>query len=285
MAPDLMSAAQLKNISQKHILYNLDGNPLYLEGFYAGKSCFICLAGPSFSRVNTNLLSQRGIVTASVNNVAATNIRPNFWFSVDEPKSFCDIIWKDPGILKFVASENKDKSFYVRDSHNRLQASNILINSLPSVVVYHRNNDFNEKRFLTESTVNWGMHTNLIDPHGNKGNRSVLYVVIRILFYLGFRQLFLLGADFYMNPDGPQYCFDQKKDSTACRSNNSCYETIRRRLGYLRPILEKYDCKIYNCTENSKLDVFEHISLEKALKMALNNFPSIACTSKMYNAD
>lgn len=280
-----MATPQVKNISSKHILYNLDGNPLYLEGFYQNGSVFICLAGPSLSRVDSSALYNRGLVTASVNNVAATNIRPNFWFSVDEPKSFCDIIWKDPAILKFVASENKDKSFYVRDSSNRLQASNILINTLPSVVVYHRNEDFDEKRFLTESTVNWGMKSSLIDPHGNKGNRSVLYVVIRILFYLGFRKMFLLGADFYMNPDGPQYCFDQKKDNTACRSNNSCYDIINKRLRHLRPFLEKYDCKIYNCTEGSKLEAFEHITLEKAMKIALNNFPTQAITSKMYNTD
>src|SRR5688572_6436907 len=110
----------LKGLS-KLILYNVEGQPLDLEGLYHGASTFLCLAGPSLATLDLSLLDKRGIVISSLNNVAATNVRPHLWFTADHPKQFCDIIWKDPAIMKFVPDDNIDKSFYIRDDKNRPQ--------------------------------------------------------------------------------------------------------------------------------------------------------------------
>ena len=44
------------------------------------------------------------MLSCAVNNAAAV-VRPNLWLAVDHPGNFCDTVWKDPAVLKFVPQE------------------------------------------------------------------------------------------------------------------------------------------------------------------------------------
>lgn len=95
------------------MLWTREGRAAPLGGIYRGQSVFLVCSGPSLSGHDLSLLQQRGIVSLAVNN-AATIIRPQLWVSVDDPGNFCDAIWRDPGIWKFVPQGHLEKPFTVR---------------------------------------------------------------------------------------------------------------------------------------------------------------------------
>lgn len=254
------------------ILFTHNEKPIHLEGTYNNASCFLVGAGPSLNEIDLTKLNQRGVLIASMNNVGAVKVRPNLWFSVDHPNSFCENIWYDPFIWKFIPEENIEKSFLVKDSAGKLQPANRRVSSCPNVLMYRRNKDFHAETFLIEPTINWGNHSANIDSYGGKGGRSVLFPALRILFYLGVRKVFLLGIDFNMQESQP-YSFPQVKHAKGCKSNNDAYRIFADRLAALKPLFEQENFKIYNCNENSKLKVFEYKSYAECLSFATRACP------------
>lgn len=263
------------------ILFNYQNKPLHLENTYNGASCFLVGAGPSLNELNLTLLSQRGVLIASMNNVGAVKVRPNLWFAVDHPNSFCENIWNDPFIWKFVPEENIEKAFLIRDKDGRLQPSNKRIYNCPCVFQYRRNKDFKAESFLIEPTINWGNHSSNIDSYGGKGGRSVLFPALRILYYLGIRKVFLLGIDFNMQESQP-YCFPQTKHAKGCKSNNDAYRIFSERLSALKPLFDEENYRIYNCNEYSNLKAFEFKTYEECLKFATRSCPSNPDVRGMY---
>ena len=106
--------------------------------------------------------------------------------------------------------------------------------------------------------MNWGNHK----KHG--GGRSVMLVAIRLLFVLGVRRVFLLGADFKMD-ETRKYHFDQDRAPGSIRGNNSSYDKLNNWLRKLRPMFEKQHFYIFNCNPDSNLEVFEHVSFTDAV--------------------
>jgi hypothetical protein len=90
-----------KYLQPAPMLFTRDGHNVFLGDMYRGYAAFLICAGPSLQKHDLSLLSQRGILTLAVNNAAAV-YRTNLWVSVDDPGNFCDTIWRDPGIVKFV---------------------------------------------------------------------------------------------------------------------------------------------------------------------------------------
>lgn len=255
--------------------------PFLIENLYKNATCFLIGSGPSLNNIDLSILQRRGILIAAMNNVAATHVRPNFWFSVDHPKSFCENIYYDPYILKFIPEENVDKSFFIRDKLGKLQPSNTRLYELPSILTYRRNKDFNAETFLTEPTINWGNLGCNTDSLGNKGGRSVMLAALRILFYIGIRRVFLLGCDFNMQPEQP-YAFDQSKHVGGCVSNNNNYRILDSRFKALRPYFEAKRYFVYNCTEGSSLKAFDYLPLDTAITQSTQHIPQKIDVRNMY---
>ena len=120
-------------------------------------------------------------MTCAVNNAAAV-FRPQLWTAVDDPGHFCDVIWRDPGILKFVPLDHMEKTFLVRDDQDRLVPSTERVGDMPAVFGFRRNEAFAAEQWLYEDTFNGGNHTDRVDAYGNQGSRSVMYIALRPLF-------------------------------------------------------------------------------------------------------
>lgn len=239
----------------KDLLYR-NKEPANLRNSFYNAGCFFLGAGPSLNDLDLGCLKNRGILTFGVNNVGAyNNIRPNFWCSADDPKSFHQAIWNDPGIMKFVKEVNYRK-----------------IPAPPNCYVFEFNEDFDAKTFFTEPTINFGCRSELYDAYGQKGGRSVMYCALRIIHYLGFKRLYLLGCDFNMRED-KQYAFDQHKWKGGISTNNQHYKIMNVRFKHLDGEAKKHGFKIYNCTPNSGLTAFEQLSFEEAYKKELIETP------------
>ena len=263
------------------MLFTRDGHNVFLGDMLRGCTAFLICAGPSLLQHDLSRLQQRGILTCAVNN-AATVVRPSLWVSVDDPGNFCDVIWKDPGIWKFVPLCHMEKPFTVRTAAGELVPSTELVGDMPSVFGYRRNEAFDAEQWLFEDTFNWGNHSQRVDAHGIKGSRSVMLIALRLLFYLGVRRIYLLGCDFQMTFGAQNYAFDQERTRSSVSGNNGTYHALNIRLGALLPHFKREGLEIFNCTPNSGLRVFPSCDYETAVQDALSGIPRQAVTSGMY---
>lgn len=264
------------------MLFTRDGHNVFLGDLFRGRPAILVCAGPSLTSHDLTLLDRRGVLTMAVNN-AATVVRPRMWCSVDDPGNFADAIWQDAGILKFVPLCHMEKPFTVRDERGELVAAAERVGDMPAVFGFRRNEAFVADQWLYEDTFNWGNHGNRTDAYGYKGGRSVMYVALRLLFYLGVRRVYLIGCDFRMEFGKQNYAFEQDRSASSVRGNNSAYDVFNARMFYLKPHFEQAGFQVFNCTPNSGLTVFPSASYEEAIGSADTLVPARIVTAGMYD--
>jgi len=202
-------------------------------------------------------------------NNAVASYRSNANCTVDEPSRFNYSMWLDPKIRKFIPFGSFEASLWdnrlLKNSEgtpnqNWCDAS-LRVGDCPNVVGFRRNRDFNAESFLYENAISMGCSKT------KGGGRSVMLVAFRILFLLGFRNVYLLGVDFEMSPD-MRYHFPEERSINAVRGNMATYAKMQVRLKDLQPhfLAEKFIVK--NCNPTSRLEVFPHISFDEALQEA-----------------
>lgn len=246
------------------MLFSADHHPLWLGDMYRGRSAFLICGGPSFGQLNHDLLRQPGILTMGINNSVKT-FRPNLWVSVDDPSHFIRSTWLDPTITKFVPICHANKRIFNNDAWRWTPWQ---VRDCPAVHYYKRNEHFQADQFLHEDTFNWGNHKN----HG--GGRSVMLVAVRLLFHLGIRRVYLLGADFKMD-EKTRYHFEQSRSTSSIRGNMSTYQKLNGWFKELRPRFEREGFHVFNCNPDSHLTAFDHVPYEQAIGQALAEWGNI----------
>ncbi len=264
------------------MLFTRDGHNVFLGDCYRGASAFLVCGGPSLTSHDLTALSRRGVLSMAVNN-AATVVRPNLWISTDDPGNFADVIWRDPAITKFIPMCHFEKPIFVRDDSGELKASDLLAGDMPAVFGFRRNEAFNASQWLWEDSFNWGNRGDRVDDYGLKGSRSVMYVAIRMLHFLGVRRIYLIGCDFRMHSGGRNYAFEQDRSEHSVRSNNDTYEIMNARFSHLKPYLGEAGLELFNCTPDSGLKVFEYVPFDEAIAAITSAMPMSIDTSGMYD--
>lgn len=267
-----------QTISPPPMLFSRDGHNLWMSDTYKGGSAFLILGGPSFGELinekdkielypkkfisNRDCLKYPGVLTMSVNNTPKT-LRTNLWTCVDDPSHFIKSIWLDPVIQKFVPLDHAEKFIFDNETW---QTTNIKVGDCPNVVYFRRNEKFQAKQFLTESTFNWGDHSTL------GGGRTVMLVAIRMLYYLGVRKIYLLGCDFNMSND-TKYHFKQSRSKSSINGNNETYAKLIRRFNELKPIFKEHNLEIFNCNPQSRLRTFPFVQFREAWFDVIKHMP------------
>jgi len=245
-----------------------EGRRIDLANWYRGKSAFLIVNGKSLQALDLNALRERpGIVTMGVNN-GWLYYRPNLWTCVDDVTHFADVGWKDPSILKFVPVGKKAHRLRIRKKDGSFAESSFRIRQMPACLFYARNDEFNPDTFLTEPTVNWGMETHRKCPLGHKGSRSVMLAALRLLFYVGFRHVYIVGADFKMEEDAQNYVFPQDRTANSVKGNNSTFRILNDRFDATQPHFLEAGFHVHNCTPDSGLKSFPYVPYAEAVEMA-----------------
>jgi hypothetical protein len=247
-------------------LYTTDFDSVSLSDFYRGRQAFLVLSGPSLADHDLSLLDRRGIVTMGVNNSWSVH-RPTLWTCVDSPGRFIDTGWKDPGILKFVPMSSWNARLRIQKPNGTMRPSAFRVKQMPSVLLYRRSEHFDHRQFLDEDAVCWGNNSATKDSLGIKGKRSVMLVALRLLHYLGFRTVYLVGADFKM-ADGRKYAFEETRTNAAIRHNNVLYDSLNQRFEAMRDYFKRSRFTVLNCTPDSGLTAFEHLAFDDAVAKA-----------------
>jgi hypothetical protein len=281
----------------KTYFWDKNEHPLHVDGMYAGAACFLVVSGPSLKMIDMSKLQQPGIVSFGVNN-SENVIRPTMWVSVDDPANFIISVWKDPLIKKFAMLGKKNKRLW---DNNKWCDSRLTVMDCPNVVYYKDNEHFKPTAdFLDEETINWGNHTDRCECghmrgkdengkkihecpkcHGRKfGARSVMLAALKIAYVLGFRKVFIVGADFEMRDDN-KYAFTQERTQSSIKNNNDTYTRLNERFAALRPIFEQHKFFVFNSTPGGNLNAFPRVAFDDAVQMALGDFPDTA-TERTY---
>lgn len=260
------------------MFFTQDNHPLFIGDMYRGRSAFLICGGPSFGELDHAPLRAPGVLTMGLNNSVRT-FRPNLWCSVDSPDHWIRSVWLDPTIQKFVPVSHAEKRIFNSDTW---QFMRLRVGDCPNVVYYRRNEKFQASQFLWEDTFNWGNHSDF------GGGRSVMLVAVRILFELGIRRLYLLGADFGMSADA-KYHFDQNRHPGSISGNNSTYQKMNGWFKELRPFFEREKFYVFNCNPKSNLKAFDYISYESALEEVHSHLDFVDTTQErtrnLYDTD
>lgn len=173
------------------VLRNAEDRPLYLEKLYAGRSAFLVCSGPSAAGL-VNLIPPYAL-TMAVNN--APVLKPTLWTCMDPPKHFPFRHWMNPTTLKFVPYCYT--TYGVREDAARPQ-----VPDCPGVVYYWRTFDRQPEAILKPRSIWCGQ-----EPEETKPSvRSVMLPALRILYELGVRRVFIIGADMTGRPaHDPEY--------------------------------------------------------------------------------
>ena len=253
------------------MLITTNDEKISLKDLYQGASIFFIGGGPSILKQDLTFLSDRGICSFAVNNVAAKTIHPNFWCCIDNPPHFHANIWNDPTICKF-SPYMYSKQIYYDELLDKFK----LIRDQPNVYFYTNKMGFDHTTYLLEPVVCFGNIKGAKDSVGERGCRSVMLAALKLIYYLGFRRVFLLGCDFAMAHDrrkkntavGKTYSFPQYKHPSGVLTNNYAYRILNKRFVTLAPLFQQANFEVFNCTPNSNLVAFPELNLAEAVKLA-----------------
>lgn len=263
---------QKKWVDPLHIT-DRTGQPTHaLRNMLADGGAFLVAGGPSGKRLPLERLQERGIWSMAINNAAGA-IRSNAFICADPPEKFHDGIWEDAAVMKFVPTPKlgkkrgklreklEDGSFRKTGRHTK---------QTPNTWAFLRRAWLvPDDSWFTSSGAPWGNHDAGVKRTGQPKTVGTILCAIRLLQYLGARRIFLIGADFWMEPRAEateNYLFSEDRDWEAVAKNNSQYAIMNRWLCQLRPVFEKFGYEVYNCNQHSHLEAFDYVPFDIALE-------------------
>jgi len=244
---------------------------LSLTNLFLNQPIFLILSGPSLNLLDLGRINEVGAMSFGVNNSWSV-FKPSFWTCADHPNRFLYSRWKDPSVVKFCPLPLKNSKLR-RKEGEKLATVQDSPSSCPNVFFYPRNLRFDPRSFLQQNSVNWGSESKERDALGYTGARSVMFSALRICHLLGFRRIYLCGADFKMEAGQQNYAFPQSRDAGAIKGNNSSYKTNSKRLKSLNEVLIQSGTKVWNCSPTSQLDAFPYLPFGQAIENCKDLIP------------
>lgn len=216
----------------------------------------ILLGGaPSLLQQNYKLMEQRGVLVMAMNN-AARHIRPTYFVCGDNPNCYEPQLLMDPTIMKI-------GPMHWANTAAEMHCNGKLFRDFPNMFFYLQQRDVAWDEYLaTRAEVPWYQNTILAGIH--------------ILYQLGIRRIILAGSDFMVGTDS-DYAHGQQLGKLEKKWNLDLYNHVVRELRLLKPVFDKAGLKLMDCSVNSRLkQVYKQVTLEQAVDMCLEGFPSEA---------
>ena len=270
-----------------------------LRNMLKGGCAFLLQGGPSANQLPLERLNNRGCFTLAVNNaVGHPKLRPQAFVCSDPSYKFTHCNWLDPGIMKFVPSARlvpklgrvarklpNGEFIWINDRYaTNSKHPKLAVRDCPNVWGFMRRSWMRpDDSFFLEDHAAWGNQDSGIRVTGEAKTVNTAFLGIRLLRYLGASRIFLLGADFYMDPtkgDIGNYSFAESRNSGECESNNRQFKIAVDWLCRMQDagVFERFGLAIYNCAEESGLTAFPHVPFNTAVDLAtagIENTPDL----------
>lgn len=221
-----------------------------LKGKYEGKRCFVICTGPSLTTEDLEKIQDE--YTFGMNSICLlankTSFRPTFYG--------CN----DLGVYKKLKSDIEQYcanqiEVFVSDRIKRHGDIKKGWHVFPENVAYHTYDRWFKQDFWCKFSGDcyrtvYGMH-------------SITHSLIQIAVYMGFKEIYLLGADCNF-PKGKQIHFQDygvpdTTIDTARERNIAGYEEVKKQM-------DKYGFKVFNATRGGALEIFERVNLDDLLE-------------------
>ena len=215
-----------------------------------GKRCFITATGPSLTPEDLELLKNED--TFGVNSIflmyEKTSWRPKYYVCTDAPY-FSKLIESyniDPSILC-------QEDIFLNDDTRKLNPD-FKDGSIHWIRFSPWNRIYDFKNYRLNTEIHRGMYA----------FGTVTNIVITIAMYMGYREIYLIGADcsnlnkHFIN-DVTDKDKDQQYVDNVVRIQLAGYEIMKKET-------EKRSVKVYNATRGGALEVFERVKLEDVLR-------------------
>jgi len=258
-----------------------------LHGTFRNRACFLIGGGPSLKTQDLSILDRRGVMMAAMNAVAGNpeiRIRPHLWFSVDQLSNFHPSIFSDPAVMKFIRHSWRVKPTRRADRDDELKRGGPQARKHPRCYFYdYKFDSFTGSNFLTRPKPPWGYEWSRGRGDRNK-TRSVMFSAIYILYWLGFRTIFLLGVDLKMKP-GKEYAWNAgiKSGSGYSAGNNLSFDGLLRFFAKTKLHFEDSGLRIHNCSAASRLTLYPRIALRDAVEYMAERSPEPTRVKGLYS--
>jgi len=264
----------IQPVDDQLLVYDATGQQTTsLKNLWRSCAGFLVCGGPSLKRLPYHKLSERGMCSLGINNVAAYAPVKAFIFN-DPPEKFHANIWRDPGIIKFCPrpklvcrNRNKTREKLADGSFRYREARTP---DSPNVWGFERRDDLTPGDFFTNPAASIGNADKGVAKTGREKIICTMFAGLRLLHYLGLRRVYLLGCDFWMESKlagtgQGNYAFNERRDRAAIDANNALFAVANKYFLELRPIFDRAGFGVFNCYERSQLRAFDYVSWEDAL--------------------
>lgn len=222
------------------------------KDIHKGERCFVILTGPSLTLEDVEMLKDE--TTFAVNSCfklfSKTSWRPSYYVLTDV------LIYKKMG-KEIESSDMNCPLFY---SRNGLKAEIKKENAYPfrSNYIKHMINYFS----FGKTRLGWSNDINKWIADGT----SCIYSVMQIIQYMGFNEVYVIGAD--CNYSLPKQHSDLASYKPLIKVSKNGGEHVLISWKSIKYHLEKRNnqLKVYNSTRGGMLELFPRISLEEVLK-------------------
>lgn len=211
---------------------------------YKGKRCFIIATGPSLTVEDLEKLKNE--YTFGMNSLCLAGDRTDFvptFFGV-----------QDPGVYEKVADtlENYDCGcIIVSDLVVRKYKKAERYNCFPSINMYHVYESMYEGKYFAKFSDD--CYAAVYDGY------SVTYSLIQIAVYMGFDEIYLIGADCNYEQGKPQHFIEHGHiDPKANLAKDKMFASYREAKKYA----DEHNIHIYNATRGGKLEIFERVNFD-----------------------
>lgn len=214
------------------------------------EKAFLVGRGWSASVENRQKIADAGIPVMAINDYPANGPKPEYWCTGDPCNYFGERIWTDPDVMKFSPFDFRMSERPREDAY----APRFDATAAPNIHFFHHvNNETEYESWLHTPWIAWGstIHgPNVPKQFYSKGAaRSSMLIGLRLLWHLGYREVYLLGCDCtpHAHP-APEY-----------------WNTIFYLLDQIKPTFQRFGFNVYQTNVHSHLRSFEFRDIEEAL--------------------
>jgi len=227
----MLGNIQVLKSNQKYIKYEKAIKELHNK--YLGERCFIVGMGPSLNSTNFELIKDEILFVTNRFFAGNFKVKPKYW-CVSDIGVFYEynnrLLELDTTL--FLAEEAV--KLFVEKMQQNVEKEPIVIRSMGNVSTW--------KKFSKDLT------------RGSYGG-NVIFSCLQIAWYMGFREVYLLGCD-CDHTKGIHFDNDEKiDDDDVWKDTLDAYLLSKK-------IFEDDERKIYNSTVGGKLEIFERVDLE-----------------------
>lgn len=217
---------------------------------YAGERCFIVATGPSIKAEDLDKLEEKQEFCFSMNKIfygfEKTSWRPGIY------------VGEDSNLLKYYGEEirkNINGPKFLADTYN---------NEIDyGELVYTFHMSYPEK----EERPGYGEDFS----YGYVSGYSVVFACIYLAIYMGFNQLYIIGADMNYSHDmsSSENHFYGDKDTISKKdvtiNQPFFFDTVHRNYEFARLFAEARNVQIYNATRGGRLEAFERVNFDELM--------------------